>query len=221
MPNDREVDTIIDKLRNSAVPLELAKKMLAPYPDAWIEWSNNGSMQDKEGNWVTNVSPYVSGARVLVHLNTIFGPGGWKFDVTNIVTSYVTADAVDGRHVPHHMLGAPLYIGVSGCFKALDFPSTCDVGEDSATWGNIEKRNTSAGKVLKKGASIKNAQTDAVKRSVRNYGIGLYLWLTPTMTVKNYYKIPADLTKKVQTTGEKIRSHIIKEVYGVKLEGSE
>lgn len=221
MSNDKKVDTVIDKLKSSAVPLELAKKMLAPYPNAWIEWSNNGARQDKEGNRVTNVSPYVSGARVLVHLNTIFGPGGWKFDITNIVTNYVTADAVDGKHVPHHMLGAPLYIGVSGCFKALEFPGTCDVGEDTATWGNIEKRNASAGKVIKKGASIKNAQTDAVKRSVRNYGIGLYLWLTPTMTVKNYYKIPPELTDKVQQTGMYIMQHIIKEVYGVELEDKE
>lgn len=209
--SDKNIDSVVDFLRKYTVPLELAKKMLEPYPDKWIEWSNNG--YDPESKKVS-VSPYVSGARVLVHLNSIFGPGGWSFTVNDIVSYAATAESVDGKHVPHHMLGAPLYMGVSGCFKALDFPPVCDVGEDFATWGNLNKSDYSAGKALKKPASLKNAQTDAIKRSVRNYGIGLYMWLTPTLHAESQYKVPDAHVQKVQGIGRKIKTLILREVYG-------
>jgi len=209
--SEEKIDSVIDFLKTHTVPLELAKKMLEPYPDKWIEWSNNGWDKQKKQ---TSVSPYVSGARVLVHLNSIFGPGGWGFAVNDIVSYAVTADSLDGKHVPHHMLGSPLYIGVSGCFAALNFPSVCDVGEDFATWGNLDKTDYAAGKVLKKGASLKNAQTDAIKRSVRNYGIGLYMWLTPPLYARSQNDIPAEHVQKVQSIGRKIKALILKEVYG-------
>jgi len=203
----------VQQLKETQMPRELAEKMLEPYPDEWIEWSNNGKAKVGK-KWKTNVSPYVSGARVLVHLNGILGPGNWHFAIKDVQSNYVEAAAIDGKHIPAHMLGVPLYIGLVGCFSAAGFATVCDVGEDYATWGNLDPDDWKAGKALKKGASLKNAETDAIKRSVRNYGLGLYMWLTPPMYVDDYYDIPASFTQKVQEIGQKIKKYVLKEVYG-------
>ncbi len=206
------VDIYTEGLERGVLNRQLVEKLLSPYPEKWISWIQNGYNPEKK---MYEFSPYVNGTNALIKIISIAGPGNWSFTITNETIRTVTAEdvSVSNGAIPIEKLGQPLYASVTGCFSIFGLDPICDTGEDVAKWGKISRNSDD--KILKNtGNVVKNARTDALKRAARGFGIGLYLWLSSSVTAKNSYSIPKEELMKVQQTGEKLKKAILEALYG-------
>jgi len=197
---------IVKGLKEAKLPKNVVEKLLTPYPDSWIEWSINSTYKDrKTGEDKAIVSPYVSGHRVVAFVNSILGIDGWSYTIQDSGISIVNNSASPTR---------VSYAYVIGCVK-INEVIKCDVGESVASFNRKDGTDINIIGKEKNAASVKNASTDAIKRSLRMYGIGLYLWFAPivfTDKPKSKYD-PVEVDKaqynKLRAVGDNIKSKIL------------
>lgn len=204
------IESASEALRSARLPRDVVEKLLTPYPDSWIEWSINSTYKDKKtGEEKAIVSPYVSGHRVVAFVNAVLGVDGWSYKIqdSGIVV-------VDNKESPTRLS----YAYVVGCVE-INGSVKCDIGESVASFDRVGGSDVNIIGKEKNAASVKNANTDAIKRSLRMYGIGLYLWFSPSVFTSKpkskYDSVEVDKSyyNKLRTIGENIKNKIL-ETYG-------